>query len=352
MKKVLIIEDNNEMRDNIAEILELARYEVYTGSNGKEGVKQAQAHKPDIIICDIMMPELDGYGVLHILAKDPDTASIPFIFLTAKAEKSEMRKGMNLGADDYLTKPFTETELLDAIEIRLKRHDLVKGSGTKVAEGLDQFIETARGQEELKKLSSDRKIKHYAKKTDIFQEDSYPHSLYLIVRGRVKTAKSNEMGKEYITGLHNEGDFIGYEALLQDQPYTETATALEDTEVAMIPKQDFYDLIYKNREVAAKFIKILSNDLASQEERLINLAYNSVRKRVADALLMLNNEYKKENEAQFSMAISREDLASIVGTATESVIRVLSDFKNENIIDIKGSKITIQDEEKLKKMKN
>ena len=126
MKKILLIEDNLEMRENTAEILELANYEVVTAENGKVGVEKAKAELPDLIICDIMMPELDGYGVLYYLGKDPKTAAIPFIFLTAKAELSEMRKGMNLGADDYLTKPYEEMELLNAIESRIKKSDAVK----------------------------------------------------------------------------------------------------------------------------------------------------------------------------------------------------------------------------------
>ena len=116
MKKILLIEDNLDVRENTEEILSLANYKVFTAANGKIGVELAHTEKPDLIICDIMMPELDGYGVLHILSKNEDTARIPFIFLTAKTEKSDIRKGMNLGADDYLTKPFDDTDLLNAIE--------------------------------------------------------------------------------------------------------------------------------------------------------------------------------------------------------------------------------------------
>src|ERR1017187_8368209 len=106
MKKVLIVEDNKTVRENISEILELAEYQVLTAENGKVGVDVAIKELPDIIVCDIMMPELDGYGVLHMLSKNPKTSSIPFIFLTAKADRVDFRKGMEMGADDYLTKPF------------------------------------------------------------------------------------------------------------------------------------------------------------------------------------------------------------------------------------------------------
>ncbi|MCB0644427.1 MAG: response regulator, partial [Phaeodactylibacter sp.] len=97
MKKILVIEDNEDVRENLEEILELSNYEVYLAENGKKGVELALTHQPDLILCDVMMPELDGYGVLHILGKKPATSDIPFIFLTAKAEKSDFRKGMNLG---------------------------------------------------------------------------------------------------------------------------------------------------------------------------------------------------------------------------------------------------------------
>ena len=125
-KKILLIEDNQEMRENTAEILELANYKVSTAANGKAGVEAALKEIPDLIVCDIMMPDLDGYGVLYLLGKNASTAGIPFIFLTAKAEKSDLRKGMSMGADDYITKPFEEMELLNAVDTRLKKNALFK----------------------------------------------------------------------------------------------------------------------------------------------------------------------------------------------------------------------------------
>src|SRR6187399_2972670 len=119
--RILLIEDNNEIRENTAEILELSNYIVDTAENGKIGVEKALAQKPDLIICDIMMPVLDGYGVLHLVTKNEALAGVPFIFLTAKSERTDFRKGMEMGADDYITKPFTDIELLNAIENRLKK---------------------------------------------------------------------------------------------------------------------------------------------------------------------------------------------------------------------------------------
>ena len=121
MKKILVIEDEPEMRRNIATLLRFHEYEPIAAGNGREGVEAARREKPDLILCDVMMPELDGYGVLQALQADALLARTPFIFLTAKGEKDDLRSGMNLGADDYLTKPVANTDLVRAIEARLRR---------------------------------------------------------------------------------------------------------------------------------------------------------------------------------------------------------------------------------------
>lgn len=121
MKRILLIEDQPQMRRNIATILEMEGYEVHLAENGARGLATANKIQPDLILCDVMMPELDGYGVLHALRENKETATIPFVFLTAKGEKTDLRAGMNLGADDYLTKPVSREELLVALKARLER---------------------------------------------------------------------------------------------------------------------------------------------------------------------------------------------------------------------------------------
>lgn len=351
MKKILLIEDNKEMRENTAEILELASYKVVTANNGKAGVDAAIKENPDLIICDIMMPDLDGYGVLYLLSKNSQTASIPFIFLTAKAEKNDVRKGMSMGADDYLTKPFEEMELLNAIETRLKKSELFKKEFNRNIEGLNEFLNSAKGLEKLQRLSTERKVQHIKKKDMIYMEGDEPTSLIFITKGKVKTFKTHEDGKELITGIHQSGDFIGYTDLIESNEHKESAETLEDCEISLISKQDFFALLYGNRDVAARFIKMLSNNLRDTEVRLMNLAYNSVRKRVADALVTLQSRYQQNGE-KIPFSVSREDLASIVGTATESVIRTLSDFKDEKLIEIKDKQIYILNGDKLARLKN
>jgi CRP-like cAMP-binding protein len=299
-----------------------------------------------------MMPILDGYGVLHMLSRQDETAGIPFIFLTAKAERGDFRKGMEMGADDYLTKPFDDLELLNAIESRLKKSTLLKKEFTKNLGSLNEFIADVKGIETLKELSEERTLKVYRKKEEIYREDGYPRGIYFLNKGKVKTSKSGESGKELITGLYKDGDFFGYFALLGEEQYNDSATALEDSEIYHLPKEIFFDLVYKNAAVSRKFLKMLSDNLHEKENQLVKLAYNSVRKKVADALVVLYDRFKKENDQLFNIQISREDLAKIAGTATESTIRTLSDFKDERLIDIHAGKITVLNYIKLANIKN
>lgn len=352
MKKILLIEDNDDVRENTAEILSLAKYQVVTAKNGKEGVELAQKENPDLIICDVMMPVLDGYGALHLLSKNPSTASIPFIFLTAKADRTDFRKGMEMGADDYITKPFDDIELLNAVESRLKKAESLKKEFSKNVDGLNEFIQNAKTYQDLKKISEENEIRNFKKKDHVYSEGNYPKGLYFIKKGKIKTHRTNEQGKELITGLYKEGDFFGYLALLEEQKYSDSASALDDSEICIIPKDDFYSLIYKNAEVSKKFIKIISDNLLEKEEQLVKLAYNSVRKRVSEALVALHNRFKENESSKFTISISREDLANLAGTATETTIRTLSDFKDEGLVEMKGSSITILNFDKLAHMKN
>lgn len=340
MKRILIIEDDLIMRENTAEILELAQYEVKTAPNGKAGTILAREMKPDLIICDIMMPELDGYGVLHVLSKDPKTASIPFIFLSAKAEKSEVRRGMELGADDYLTKPFEETELLNAIETRLRKSEILKKDFSRDIQGLNNFLDEASGLDELKSLSRSRPVTCYKKKEVIFHVGDEPHYVYFLAKGSIKCFKTNDEGKEFITHIYNTGDFFGHAPLFENKACSDSAVVLEESEIVKIPKDDFLALLNRNRDVSAKFIRLLSNQVEEQERQLVRMAYDTVRKRTAEALLQLHRTGKASGKT-ISLRVSRDDLASMVGTATETVIRCLSEFKSDEMIEIHGREIVI-----------
>jgi DNA-binding response OmpR family regulator len=346
MKTILLVEDNDDIRENTAEILELANYKVITAPNGKVGVELALEHQPDLIVCDIMMPVLDGYGVLHAIHKNEAVKNTPFIFLTAKTERSDFRKGMELGADDYITKPFDGTELLNAVDSRLKRVELLKQELSPGIDGVSQLLHSG-DNVTLEQLAENRNINKYKKKQLIYSEGNHPLRLYYIMKGKVKTFKTNDDGKELVVDLYNEGDFLGYIALLEGSVYKDTAEAMEDCELAIIPKEDFETLLSSSPDVARKFIQLLAKNVTEKEDQLLGMAYNSLRKKVADALMSLKKKYKQPEKDQFTIDISRENLATIAGTATESLIRTLSDFKSEKLIDIHNGAITIINDKKL-----
>lgn len=351
MKNILLIEDNPDVRENSAEILTMAGYQVRTAENGKIGVEMVKAERPDLIVCDIMMPVLDGFGVLQVLSMSEETAAIPFIFLTAKTERADIRKGMEMGADDYLTKPFDDVELLKAVESRLnkvrqRQHDPLHNST------MEHMLGQLHGMEDIATVAKRTQVKNYRKKEIIFAEGDTPLGLYYLKSGKVKLYKSHELGKDLITHLLQPGDFFGYLSLLQGTPYNQSAETIEESEVVMYGVEDFMQLITASPQIAEQFIKLLVGNVQKEHDRLLALAYSSVRKRTAEALLTLKSRYHNDPERPFGMSISRDDLAKLVGTATESLIRTISDFKEEGLIQVNASNITILNVKKLEQMRN
>mgnify|MGYP000844136243 FL=1 len=332
MKTILVIEDHEEIRENLSEILELDGYNVLKAADGKIGVAAAIEHLPDMILCDIMMPNLDGYGVLHMLSRNPQTMRIPFIFLTAKAEKIDVRKGMSLGADDYIVKPFDETDLLSAVENRLRKFDLIQ----------DGAAPTKSAPKSDGDLFPNAYLKNYDKKDLIYHEGETPTHVYQVLSGKLKLTRLSDDGKEMVLDLLKTGDYFGYWSVLQKQTTTESAEALEPSKVMLIPTLDFLDVVEHENDIASKFIKLLSNNLLAQQYKIVELAYNSVRKRVASALVQIADKYKEDDASKpFSMAVSRETLAGIAGTSVESAIRMLSEFKSDGLVEVDKAIITI-----------
>lgn len=349
-KTILIIEDNHDIRESTAEILTLADYQVYTAENGKKGVELAISNNPDIILCDIMMPELDGYGVLYMLSKNEQTAGIPFIFITAKSERTDMRKGMEMGADDYLTKPFGDMELLNAIETRLlKRDAAIKASGK--SQSLDMLLDEARSAKLLDEFSESSRQRNYKKKQIIYSEGDHLSHVFMIKSGGVRTFMIYQDGREIATGMLGPGEFFGYDSVLLNKPCTDNAETLEYTELNLLSREDFHSLLFKNPGISKKFIELLSGNVREKQEQLLKLAYNSVRKRVADALLNLAEKFGERGSDTSTIKVSRDDLAAMVGTANETVSRTLSDFKDEKLIEKEASTIKILSLQKLSKIK-
>jgi CRP/FNR family cyclic AMP-dependent transcriptional regulator len=212
------------------------------------------------------------------------------------------------------------------------------------------LMKTGNWRDLLKELTEGRHVNKYKKKQVIYVEGNRPGKIFFIQKGKVKTYKRNDNGKDLVVELYSQGDFLGYTAMLEGTSYKETAEPIEDTELAVIPKEDFEKLINYNQQVARQFIKMLVKNIREKEDHLLALAYDSLRKKVANALITLDKKYNPGQSDNFSIDISRESLASIAGTATESLIRTLSDFKNENLIEMDHGSIFLRDKNKLETM--
>lgn len=349
MKKILLIEDDVVLRENTAELLELSNYEVVTAPNGRLGVEKAIQHLPNIVICDIMMPELDGYGVLEALAKNENTKHIPFIFLSAKTERKDVRKGMDLGADDYITKPFEEEELISAIESRLAKAAILRDVDEE-NEGLNSDEDGIRTLNDLKNFFDDNgKIVECTHGDIVYEEGQNSNYIYLISKGLVKSHKLDEQGKDLTTALYKEDDLFGYTSFTQNTVYQETTTAIKDTVLIGISKNELKDVLENNHKVTLELIQLLTEDLTGVKEHLLQMAYSSVKKRTANTILKFAEKLNRKTPDDI-IRISRNDLASVAGIATESLIRTLSNFKDNGIIEIEGRNIKILDLKKLQQV--
>ncbi|MET4108326.1 response regulator [Hymenobacter sp. UYP22] len=348
MKTILLIEDSEFIRENTAEILELAGYAVLTAENGKLGVEQALARRPDLVVCDIMMPVLDGYGVLQIFNQHPQLSGVPFIFLTAKTERTDQRRGMELGADDYLTKPFDETELLSAIRGRLGRFRHLQPSYDLQQPGaLTEFLEDAAAVGQLHDLVADRRPHLLRKKQEVYEEGDEPTRLYFVQSGRVKTVRRTPAGKELITGVYGPGEFFGYLPLLQHTPHDDSAVVLDEATLLYIPREDFAQLLHRNPAVGQQFIRLLAGRVSEREQQLVSMAYNSLRRRVADTLLRMHEQAGAAPETLIQL--SRDDMAAVVGTAPESLIRTLSEFRQDGLVELTSKGIRVLQPQKLRR---
>lgn len=346
MKTILLIEDDSALRDNTAELLELSGYKVFTAPNGKIGIEKAKSENPDVIVCDIMMPEIDGYGVLQAVSLEEKTKHIPFIFLSAKTEHKEIRRGMDMGADDYLTKPFDEEELLSAIESRLAKASILAINDKNKAENTPDD-ENPQNLNQLKNFFCDEgEVATYKKGETIYRIGDHSNSMFLILKGVVKTHTMDVNAKELITGLYKADDFLGFTSFDDNIPYNETATAVEITEIVGVSKKYVKDILKKSQDVSLELLNLLTDNLSEIKQQLLKMAYSSVRKKTAATILQFVDIMNKKPGAP--LRISRNDLATTAGIATESLIRTLSDFKKDGLIEIEGRDIHIIDLESLR----
>ncbi|RIV43392.1 response regulator [Flagellimonas pelagia] len=345
MKKVLLVEDDTSLRENVEELLELSGFRVFPASNGKMALELAKKERPDIVLCDIMMPEMDGYEVLEQMASCDKTRHIPFIFVSAKTERSEVRKGMDLGADDYLTKPFEESELLGAIYSRLEKAQQLENTFLERTKPHNEGSDI-RSLNELKNFFDDHgQLFTFRKDESIYTIGDHSNMVYLILKGVVKSCGLDEEGKELITSIYSEDDFLGFTSLTENLPYQEYAVAIENVKLAGIHKEKVKSILEENKNVSLELMDVIAEDLVHIKKQLLQMAYSSVRKKTAQTLLMYSKAMDRGKDNP--LKIARSDLAGVAGIATESLIRTLSDFKNEGLIAIENRNIVVLDREAL-----
>ena len=190
----------------------------------------------------------------------------------------------------------------------------------------------------------------YKKGEVLFSEGSYPKALYVVYKGIVKIHKYGVNGKEQITRLASAGDLIGFRSLLNNESYTASATAIEETKLFKIPSEAFFNLLKENPDFSMKVIQMLANDLRQSEKQVVNMAQKSVREKIAEALLLLSNKFGvNENTNALNSILTRKEIGDIAGVTTESAIRTISDFNKEEIIGIEGKRILIKDLTKLER---
>lgn len=190
----------------------------------------------------------------------------------------------------------------------------------------------------------------YKKGESLFEEGGYPKALYVVYKGIVKIHKYGANGKEQITRLASAGDLIGYRSILNEEQYSASASAVEETRLFKIPSNAFITLIKENSDFALKVMKMLAEDLRNAEKQVIDMAQKSVREKVAEALILLSDKFGvNEHTAALNSILTRKEIGDIAGVTTESAIRTISDFKKEQIIEIEGKRILIKDLTKLQR---
>lgn len=335
---LLVIDDQASVRENIAELLELAGHKVIQAENGIEGIKLAKQHLPDMILCDIMMPELDGYSVAEVLGRQKETEAIPLIFLTAKAEKEDFRKGLERGAVDYLTKPFESVQLLDTVEMRLNKLRLKKPVNAGEA-AWNNWRESMLGGNNTSLSGKQLHHKVFEKHDEIYLEGDQSEEVYFILSGGVRLERMNSRGKKICIDVKREGGFFRWSPGFQNGNHINSAVAVEHSEVYRIPQSEFLPMFSEQPELA---VHLLSNILKENDKIgtfAISMAYGSARENTARALL----HFYEEIDGEFVVRLSRDDLANSVGMAPESISRTLAKFKSEGAIETHGRNIHLLD---------
>ncbi|MNK34252.1 Fumarate and nitrate reduction regulatory protein [compost metagenome] len=348
MKRILIIENNADLLSSYTEILTKTGFEVLIALYGDTGINEAITKVPDLILCNTLIPHIDGFGVLSVLSKNSATAHIPFIFVSHTAKSTNFRKGMDMGADDFITRPFRDNQLIKAVEARLIKSKSRVDASQSLPESSDNKFLIEKGIDHLQETILQSNFRRIKKKQVLYSEGDYNQGIYFLKEGCIKTFKVNSDGRQLITNIYNSNSLIGLGYLMIDGPLGESAEAVEYSSVYFIAKKTILDLLKADTNLNHYIIRMLSSDLAHKNDRLVELAYESVRKRLSKIIIQLNKNSFPINEVE----ISRDELAGLAGTATETVSRILTDFKQLGLIKRNGNFINITNYEGLSRSSN
>ncbi|MGN8059150.1 response regulator [Pedobacter sp. 22163] len=350
--KILIILEDFDLRIKITEILTIGKYHVKSTNSGKQAIDILRKSPVDVIISEVNVAEMDGIGVLRVVNKFMETASISFIMILNNQDYDLARRVMELGADGYLMAPFDDGELLNHVEVKLRKkrlqHELFLKRHT-------QLKNIHKSGDELSWLRSrfEGCLPRSLKKNQVLYHKGERRSLGLhyIISGKIKTYVVDSAGNIFITGIYGPHEYFGLQSALLGTENKEIAEAIDSVEILTIPYTDLQNLITDYPDMFSFFAKALAHGLSNRDEKLLNIAYYSVRKRIAKAIVELT-KLNHESEEHNRFILPRYDLACFIGIATETLSRVLGDFTRAGLIEKDGNNIIILDMNALKTMKN
>lgn len=338
----MLVGNREDLQKSIPDMLRLSGYEVVAVEDGVSAMRFMDAVIPELVICDA---DISGPGLLVFLRELRHKAGLlPVIVFGDLPGKEDVRRVMEAGADDCLQIPFETIDLLRSVEACLSRK-------LRLCHRVERPAEESFDQQVLLKAYGDRDLVIFKRKQLLYVEGQRALCVWLVMSGRVKTYRTNEEGKELITSIYGAGELIGCPEVMESACYRDNARVLEDAGLVAIPRQEFVEALQCNSRMTLWLLQTMAHRSALRDQGLVNLSYNSLRKRVANGLLELADIYREGGE-DAAIVISRENLAGIVGSAPESLTRTLGDFKREKLISVEEGRIVLLDEKGLRDMIN
>ncbi|MCF8716448.1 response regulator [Joostella atrarenae] len=337
MNKILLIEDDKMLRENTVELLKLSKkYKVFSADNGLSGIEMAKEIQPDIILCDIMMNPIDGYKVYNELKSDLKTSQIPFVFISAKGEYKDIRFGMNLGADDYLTKPYTEEDLNEAIDQRLKKVKRIK-KDLKRNQFLRKNIDT------IDLFKKNAHLKVFKKDSVVYDDLTNTNNLYLIKSGLIKSYQLDTTGKILGLYLFKSNDYIGNFSMNNKTKSIggNKSVCIQDTVVYCLSTQKLSELIDSSPSIGKAIIDFLTRYIYNIQNQFLPIIYGNSRSKTLTTLHRLKKILTDENTKFIDLP--RHDIANFAGMSTETLIRTLKILEKERVITLDKKKIYINE---------